>query len=160
MANKYRVDFVHDFIVPVEYACGGQMCKAIAIQVMSPMNSQLAELSVLEQEHNKALLKVGQNIIAGKQGGATPPVAAAQPQSDNTPNEVVETYIQLLSANGFDMAKGYETIQSLLLADKNPAMIDGKEKITQLLFDSMTPTDTRLILGKYLLNFLTSSRKA
>jgi hypothetical protein len=160
MTKKYRVDFVHELNAPLEYASGGQMQQAKCVVVPCPCNAQHADVAVLEQEYNKALFNGGMRVkdLLGKIPPASGQTAPANPDAQIS-DEAAEQQIMMLTANGFDLALGYEKLGKLFTAEKNAVTLDGKEKMTETLFTEMSLPDTRILLGKYLLNFLKFSRK-
>jgi hypothetical protein len=78
--------------------------------------------------------------------------------SDKTTDEDAEQHIMMLSGNGFKLAPAFSNLRALFTCPRNPALMDGKEPMTELLFEQLTPVDSRILLGKYLLNFLNFSR--
>jgi hypothetical protein len=155
MPKKYKTEFVHDLSSPIEYACGGQLLKAKSIQVKCPSFAQMDDLSVLEQEFCKGQMNIVLKL-SEMQSKVNMPQQAAQAEKDE--DEASLGLVSSLGANGFNLPLAYQKLQLLLTSDKNPAMVDGREKITPLLFEQLSPLDARMLLGKYLANFINFSR--
>lgn len=153
--KKYKENFSHTLVAPVEYATGGATAKAARLFVKAPANAQLTELSMLEEANNAALFNVAVRMKDAVKGEAKPPV----PQAEIT-DEEAEQHVFLLSSNGFKLAAGFAGLKGILTNPRNPALMDGKEPITDMLFEQLAPVDTRILLGKYLLNFLNFSQPA
>ena len=153
--KKYKEEFSHELIMSVEYAHGGATAKAKILFVKAPCNAQLESLAELEQANNEALINVSvklRDVIKGHE--------AQESKSDKITDGDAEQHIFLLSGNGFKIKDGLANLKAILAHQHNPALMDGKEPMTELLFEQLSPVDTRILLGKYLLNFLNFSQPA
>jgi len=150
---KYKTQFTHTLISPVDYATGGEAAKAVAVMVPAPCALQITALAQLEQEQAKAMFRA-----------ATALKDMVKKSEEKEPSEDIsdadaEGHVQMLAGNGFDLAAGYAQMKTLLAFPRNPAKMDGKEKMTEDLFSMLSVPDMRIMLGKYLLNFLVFSRQ-
>ena len=151
--KKYKEEFSHELISPVEYSHSGSVAKAKILFIKAPCNAQLENLAALEQANNEALFN-----IAVKMKDAVRGEEKTNVDPDKILNADAERHIFLLSGNGFKLAPAFGNLKTLLTHRLNPALMDGKEPMTELLFEQLSPVDTRILLGKYLLNFINFSQ--
>lgn len=149
---KYKTQYTHNLISPVDYATGGETVSAKSIVVYAPGNMQRAAVSALEQEQAKALFKAAA-ALRSVERPEIPRTENTEVSEDPTDAEA-ESHLQFLAGNGFDLAAGYAQLKTLLAFQRNPARMDGKEKMTEDIFECLNLNDVRVLLGKYLLSFL------
>lgn len=148
MSKKYLTEIVHTVIVPFDYHVQGQVQKSQSITVKAPSNLILLDVAVLDEEQSKAMLNAMEKF--SKVGGSQ----AADSTKEKNADEDALQFAFAMSAGGANMARCYQSFQRILEAS---ALIDGKEKLTQHLFNAMSPQDTKILMGKYLTSFLAFS---
>ena len=142
-------EFTHTLISPFEYAREGQKVQAELLTVYAPSNKILPFTSVLEQEYSRSLISLAQKMRGMENQNDA---EVNEDGSDTSANQVV----LLLGSDG-DLQKCYHAFKEILISGNNEkpsCRVDNVQKMTTPIFESMSPKDTKIILGKYIINFL------
>lgn len=158
-------EFIYVLKNGFKYAKDGEMAVAREVRVSAPSNKVLRQVNIIEQEFEKSQLrlltsfkdaigeKAFEKLLEDKGPGAT----ADESQKKTTPEEAVKNFY----SGDADLEKCYAALKDILCSgnEANPtAVIDGITKFTRPLFDEMTPSDTKGILGGYVVNFIIASQ--
>ena len=146
---KHLTEFTHTLLSQFEYAREGQRVQAETLTVYAPSNKILPFTSVLEQEYSRSMISLAHKMRGMENQNEA---EVKEDGSDESANQVV----LLLGADG-DLQKCYEALRHILISgntDKPACRVDNVQKLTMPIYDGMSPKDTKIILGKYIINFL------
>lgn len=150
---KYETSFKHSLIVPFEYHDKGGKIQAQEVTVFAPSNKIIPYTAIIEQEYAKGMISITQFNKGDRQEEQK--AQQNETQKENTIEEI-ELFMTMI-ASGADMPKMYHTFRKILVSgtdDKPTCLIDNQQKMTEIMFESMSPKDTRILLGIYIKSFL------
>lgn len=148
----YEKSFTHNVVVPFKYHKKGETVECSTITVNAPNNKVLPYTATLEQEHARATIKLAE-MFGDKERTEQANVKLSVDEEANQ--------IMLILGSGADLQKCYEAFRNILLSGNTEyptCLVDGVEKMTQFIYEKMSPQDTKILLGKYLSNFLVSAQ--
>lgn len=127
---------------PLVYASQGIEEEAKTLEITAPTNKVIKAVCRLDAQLTKALTGLlNQNFFKdSKEEG--------KKELDS------KDYLFLLGSGGADLDKCYDDLKVIL---RHTCKIDGKENMTDILFDRMEYSETKNLLGEYLKFFLGSS---
>lgn len=155
--------FVYEFCDEVKYFKDGKESVAQTLTVFAPNNKVLNETTIIENELNRSQMKaleIMRNSFGSEQYDK---MVKDKPEEKNkdkqiqTPDQIIIT----MSTGGADLMRCYNALKHILclkVDGKTFCVLDDTEKMTSNIFDDMTPKDTKIILGKYILTFLIASQ--
>ena len=162
---EIKKSFVHELMDEVKYFKNGQDAIAETITVFAPTNKILQEISIIEQQmsianfnSSKMLRESLGDVMFNKLISERDTTA-----KDEVKESDYESVLSTLYSGGADVMKCFTALKSILtlrVDGKNFAMVDETERMTSSIFDNMTPNDTKALLGKYIINFITASQKS
>lgn len=134
--------FTHTFKGHFEIASGNEKVKAETLTLPSPSNYIIGHVTVIDQEFSKAMIKMSE--LSG----------GSESKADDDAKVTGKEMVMMLSSSGANMKACYDAIQKICIKQ---GMINGEQKVTQVIFDRMAFEDTKEILGGYINDFLFSS---
>lgn len=146
----------YDLKSPFRYTNKGELVEGASFVVIkAPTNKNLEDVSIIEQEYNKALLKAA--TMFSEMQDKIGEEAKNKKADKEDPNADASSTVMLMQSGGADMSKCYKALQRILVSGTNEDptcyIDDVKERLTTGLFESMSPYDTKIILGLYIQNF-------
>lgn len=145
--SKYVKEIEHELRVPFKYHKDGALAEARKLTISAPTNKQIKDTSKLEREQAMAIIAVADKF---KSVESRPEAQAPIADSDETALQLMHA----LAGGGANMNECYDAFKNILCAS---AVVDGSVQVTSAIFDSMSPVDTKIALGKYLSSFLSFS---
>ncbi len=135
--------FIYEFKDHFELSIGSEKVQAENIELPAPNNVVLKYITIIDQEFNKAVLKM--TSISGEQSNK-------EEKDDEEPSG--KELFMMLSAGGANMLECFNAFQRICILQ---AKINGKSGMTESLFKKLSFNDTKELLGGYIANFLYSS---
>lgn len=133
-------EITYELKSPIDYAHKGNMATASFLTLSAPTSRNIAECAALKQAFFRALPKSGQ-----------PSAGDSKQEGDPRPEDITA---MLASSKDVEYSQVLLTMRDLL---PHVAKVDGEERMTRPLVDSMSPEDLELVTGVYLLNFILAS---
>ncbi len=132
-------EITYELKQPFGYAHKGNLVEASFLTLSAPTSRNIAECAALKQAFFRALPK--------ESSGSQPQGPQAEPRGE-------DITAMLAASPDVDYASVLLTMRELL---PHIAKIDGEERMTKPLVDSMSPDDLEAVAGVYLLNFILAS---
>jgi len=127
----------------LEYASKGEKQPATFIEIVAPSFKQMGSFTPIKQALTAALSEVTEGLDVN-------------PVDDKDPEPITGPQVmQLMHRGSGDMTKVMLHAQQLFKS--GVALIDGEEKLTIPLMDSMSLRDFEGLLGEYVANFIVPS---
>lgn len=162
--SKFKDNFVYEFEGELSYIKNGEPQKATFLNIKAPTNKDINEVMIIEQEYQKAELGVlsmlTNSIGKDSVNNLIENRGQYEEKSENKDINRESILTQMLSGNA-DMIKCIDSLKKILLkgSHKSPvAIIDDTEKLTNLIYEDMSPHDTKNLLAEYILNFIVTSQ--
>lgn len=130
---------------PFKYAVKGEQEEAKFITLHAPTSRNMSQIAFLKQAFYRALPK-GQQDDEIKDD-------TKKKEDDITGEDIMDI---LMSSMDVDLSKVLIMAKELFTA-KNIAFVDGEEKVTKPILESMHPDDFMAMVGEYLANFTLAS---
>lgn len=160
--STFLQPFEYELKAPFEYANDGDFVTAKTITVKGPtckikdLTSKLA----IEWENSSrlALIKVKETFGEKRYEKMMDSSQDGKKETEEKvakPEEVVNTLVQAGTLTDFLVI-----IESILVGGSNShpnCTIDGTTRITRTIMEDMAPYDLNMILGEYIINFITAS---
>jgi hypothetical protein len=149
---EYIKDFRHTLVQPFEYSFNGTGREAKEILMLAPTSKLDIYIAPIEEEVGKEihLLKTFKDIKEEEKKG--------KEKIDD--NDKALSIVSLLASVG-DMKKCYDNFKNIL-KDKKSCYIDpddSRHHFVQETVDKLSHLDMKLLLGRYIDNFLSTSPK-
>lgn len=157
----YKTEFSYEFKIPFKYHSKGELVDATLITVKAPSNKVGKFLYIIENERGKAVryLQDRQDKIDQPNTNA---IVDDIVDENGAEAEIKESdVVDLLSAAGSDLGRCFDALKGILTAGNNDnpvAVINNEERVTDGIFDKMSYNDTKSLLGRYILDFLSTSQ--
>lgn len=128
----------------VLYAKDGDEVVAEFVQLNAPSSKQLKHTTFLKQSFFRAL-----NSLQG---------SAEQKKGEDSPDMKAEDVISMLYMSDVDM--NGVLLSAIELFNSGVALVDGEQRFTKPIIDTLSPDDLELMTGTYLVNFILASALA
>lgn len=155
-------EFTYSVKYGFQYADGGDMVAAQSITVIAPNNTVARHVYVIEQQLNKSQMSllstlkdtVGEDAFQER-------IEKKSSPDEKSKREDADMVVQSLFAGNADIEAVMTAFEKILLSgspERPTCVIDGKVKMTGVIFKEMTPGDTKRLLGEYIVNFISASQ--
>lgn len=148
--GKYEEKFVHEITVPFKYHREGNVVEAHSITINAPSNKVIPFTAVLEQEYSSAIISLTDKL--NRTGNLTDDNKADLGATNDNALQTV-----MLLASGGGLQKCYAAFRNILTSGNTEhptCVIDDTVKMTHPVYENMSPMDTKILLGKYIISFL------
>ena len=150
--SEFVTDFRYDLKQPFSYSCGGDQKEATHLIIYAPTNKVMQYISVIEKEYNKALFELQEKMGDKLEESREKSTVTQDTDSSEMTSMLVSAFGDLMNCyNALKKILGYKQGQNGM------CYIDGVEPMTEALVESMGVADTKLLLGKYIENFISTS---
>jgi len=135
-----------DLKVPFTYGNKGEQKEAKFIEVHAPNNLVLEEVTIIDQELNKAFFNMLSKNLSDDSSNS-------QANVELKGSDI----IRLMSGCNAEMINCYEALKKILI---KTSKVDSEIELTQYLYEKLDYQDTKGLLGEYIKFFLSSSLQA
>jgi hypothetical protein len=154
--QEYMEKITHTLIKSFNYAYSGEQVSATSITIKAPSNNIMQHVGILEQEVASSFMnlkdKLKDEIEESKKN------EDGKQQEDT--NESAIQILLMITGTGANLVKCMLAFREILCAGNTTSpicLIDEQEKMIKPIFDKMSTLDTKIMLGRYITNFIVAS---
>jgi len=137
------MDFTHKLQTTVKYQSGGENAEGKVIILSAPSNKQRRAAAKLKQYFFQSL-------------GSLPDTGEATEVKDAAKEKTKGSdIVSLMNMSEVDLDEVHDAFMQLMIG--GCASVDGKEPVTEIIYNEIQFCDTEAMLGDYLVNFLIPS---
>lgn len=162
VSNKYISEFSYELSTPIPYGSGGDMAEGSSLSCYAPTNQIAKYCAILEQQYNKALMDFQIKFASFAKDDDDTKNKAKEAAAEATEEEQQDTILMMLFSSA-EMDKCMVAFQEIITFQHGgkyaSCRIDGVQQLTKPLYDLLSYRDTKQLMGKYIVNFINSSRQ-
>lgn len=156
--SNYISEFNFELTSPIQYGAGGDMAEGTSLTVYAPNNPVSKYCAFIEAQYNKAVIDF--QIKFAHLATEDTRKQAEEKATELSEQDQQDTILMMLFSSS-DMDKCMVAFQELLtysFGKYASCRVDGIQQLTRPLYDQLSYRDTKQLMGKYIVNFINSSR--
>jgi hypothetical protein len=161
VSSKHISEFVFELSKPIEYASGGDVAEGTSLTVYAPNNQVGKYCALIESQYNRALMDFQMKFshLNNDENRDKAKEAASELSEDDQQDTIL---MMLFSSAEID--KCMVAFQELITFQHGgkyaSCRVDGIQHLTKPLYEQLSYRDTKALMGKYIVNFINTSRQS